>query len=121
MYGIMFFFFFSSRRRHTRSLCDWSSDVCSSDLYYSIGVIDWTQAYQPRMEERAKLGLKPDEPLKDKKVCASLKSKSWNAIQDGIDNLNRALQLRAEYDDAMAYMNLLYREKADLECDDPAA
>src|SRR5438034_3627001 len=28
----IFFFFFSSRRRHTRSLCDWSSDVCSSDL-----------------------------------------------------------------------------------------
>src|SRR6059058_4301771 len=67
------------------------------------------------------IGLKPDEPLKDKKVCANLKSKSCNAIQDGIDNLNRALQLRAEYDDAMAYMNLLYREKADLECDDPAA
>src|SRR5438034_69313 len=30
----VFFFFFSSRRRHTRSLCDWSSDVCSSDLVY---------------------------------------------------------------------------------------
>src|SRR5204862_5868808 len=29
----LFFFFFSSRRRHTRSLRDWSSDVCSSDLY----------------------------------------------------------------------------------------
>src|SRR5260221_1383372 len=29
---VRFFFFFSSRRRHTRSLCDWSSDVCSSDL-----------------------------------------------------------------------------------------
>src|SRR5260370_31570981 len=28
-----FFFFFSSRRRHTRFKCDWSSDVCSSDLY----------------------------------------------------------------------------------------
>src|SRR5690349_22809192 len=28
----VFFFFFSSRRRHTRSLRDWSSDVCSSDL-----------------------------------------------------------------------------------------
>src|SRR6266576_2151024 len=28
-----FFFFFSSRRRHTRSLRDWSSDVCSSDLF----------------------------------------------------------------------------------------
>src|SRR5262245_63231170 len=30
---LMFFFFFSSRRRHTRCLSDWSSDVCSSDLY----------------------------------------------------------------------------------------
>src|SRR5260221_4686345 len=29
---VTFMFFFSSRRRHTRSLCDWSSDVCSSDL-----------------------------------------------------------------------------------------
>src|SRR6266480_6252597 len=28
----MLFFFFSSRRRHTRLTCDWSSDVCSSDL-----------------------------------------------------------------------------------------
>src|SRR5438034_7572878 len=32
LFFIFFFFFFSSRRRHTRSLCDWSSDVCSSDL-----------------------------------------------------------------------------------------
>src|SRR5947207_12723392 len=31
-HNLFFFFFFSSRRRHTRSLCDWSSDVCSSDL-----------------------------------------------------------------------------------------
>src|SRR2546430_9761043 len=30
---ISFVFFFSSRRRHTRFDCDWSSDVCSSDLY----------------------------------------------------------------------------------------
>src|SRR5260221_718333 len=29
---VFLLFFFSSRRRHTRSLCDWSSDVCSSDL-----------------------------------------------------------------------------------------
>src|SRR3712207_7830971 len=31
----IFFFFFSSRRRHTRYWRDWSSDVCSSDLFYS--------------------------------------------------------------------------------------
>src|SRR5260370_20751567 len=29
----LFLFFFSSRRRHTRFKCDWSSDVCSSDLF----------------------------------------------------------------------------------------
>src|SRR5690349_24074423 len=32
IFVFFFFFFFSSRRRHTRSLRDWSSDVCSSDL-----------------------------------------------------------------------------------------
>src|SRR2546427_5177514 len=31
---MFFFFFFSSRRRHTRFDCDWSSDVCSSDLHF---------------------------------------------------------------------------------------
>ena len=32
-WGVVFFFFFSSRRRHTRYIGDWSSDVCSSDLW----------------------------------------------------------------------------------------
>src|SRR5690242_21468918 len=32
----LFFFFFSSRRRHTRLTCDWSSDVCSSDLVVEV-------------------------------------------------------------------------------------
>src|SRR5260370_17819985 len=32
----MYYFFFSSRRRHTRFKCDWSSDVCSSDLSASL-------------------------------------------------------------------------------------
>jgi len=94
-------------------------DPNDPEAYYSVGVIDWTQAYQPRMEARAKLGLRPDEPLKDKKVCAQLRDEDGAVIQDGMDNLNKALQLRQDYDDAMAYMNLLYREKADRECDMP--
>ena len=53
-------------------------DPNDPEPYYSVGVIDWTACYQPRMEERAKLGMKPDENLnpknKDqKKVCAELK------------------------------------------------
>ncbi|HTU41421.1 MAG TPA: hypothetical protein VMF10_06905, partial [Candidatus Aquilonibacter sp.] len=78
-----------------------------------------------RMEERAKLGMKPDEELspknKDqKKVCAELKEKNEPLIDEGIENLNKAIQLRPDYDDAMAYLNLMYREKADVECDDLA-
>ena len=96
-------------------------DPNDPEAYYSVGVIDWTQAYQPRMEARAKLGLRPDEPLKDKKLCVSLRDAQGPVIQDGIDALNKALSLRQDYDDAMAYMNLLYRERADLQCDDPAA
>src|ERR1039457_5512952 len=34
-------FFFSSRRRHTRLQGDWSSDVCSSDLYTLLGDVQW--------------------------------------------------------------------------------
>src|SRR5438477_2060750 len=34
--SFLYFFFFSSRRRHTRLTCDWSSDVCSSDLGYAL-------------------------------------------------------------------------------------
>ena len=96
-------------------------DPNDPEPYYSVAVIDWTQTYQPRMEERAKLGLKPEEPLKDKKVCGMLREKNTDIIKDGIAMLNRALQLRPDYDDAMAYMNLLYRERADVQCDDPAA
>jgi tetratricopeptide (TPR) repeat protein len=101
-------------------------DPNDPEPYYSVGVIDWTACYQPRMEERAKLGMKPDENLnpknKDQKqVCAELKTKNGPAIQEGIESLNKAIQLRPDYDDAMAYLNLMYREKADVECDDLAA
>src|SRR6202049_4512437 len=101
-------------------------DPNDPEPYYSVGVIDWTETYQPRMEERAKLGMKPDEQLsaKDKnqkKVCQELKQKNGANIQDGIDALNKALQLRPDYDDAMAYMNLMHREEAGVACDDPAA
>jgi tetratricopeptide (TPR) repeat protein len=96
-------------------------DPNDPEPYYSVGVIDWTKTYQPRQEERAKLGLKPEEPLKDKKVCAMLHDKNMDAVKDGMTMLEKALALRPDYDDAAAYMNLMYRERADIQCDDPAA
>jgi hypothetical protein len=74
------------------------------------------------MEERAKLGMKPEENLNPKnkdqrKVCDELRIRNTPTIQEGIDSLKKAIELRPDYDDAMAYLNLMYREKADLECD----
>src|SRR6266480_344724 len=47
---MFFFFFFSSRRRHTRLTCDWSSDVCSSDLASALEVADPTLTARGREE-----------------------------------------------------------------------
>jgi tetratricopeptide (TPR) repeat protein len=96
-------------------------DPNDPEPYYSVAVIDWTETYQPRMEQRAKLGIPPNEPLKDKKVCAELRTTNWDKVQEGKQMLEKALQLRPDYDDAMAYLNLMYREQADIECEDPAA
>ena len=96
-------------------------DPNDPEVYYSIGVIDWTETYQPRMEEKAKLGLKPDEPIKDKKVCEELKARNTASVEEGKTVLSKAIELRPDYDDAMAYLNLMWREQADIECGDDQA
>jgi hypothetical protein len=94
--------------------------------YYAIGVIDWQQCYRSRAEAREGLGMRPDQHLSSKnpgqkKICEELRSKNSSTIEDGISQLNKAIDLRPDYDDAMAYLNLMYRERADLNCDDLAA
>jgi len=123
--GIAYLYLNMKRWDDAKKYYRMASDLDPNDPepYYSIGVIDWTACYQPRMEQRAALGMKPDEHLnpknKDqKKVCDDLKVKNTPAITEGIDSLKRAIDLRPDYDDAMAYMNLMYRERADIECDD---
>lgn len=101
-------------------------DPKDPEPYYSMGTIDWTRCYQPRMEARSRLGLQPEQHLDAKipaqaKVCNELAAKNSSAIEKGIKSLSKAIELRPDYDDAMAYMNLMYREKADLDCDNPAA
>jgi len=97
-------------------------DPKEKEAYYSLGVIAWAKFYPVWMSTRNKLGMKPDEPgpLKDKKVRTELREKYMALIEDGIENLKKALEIDREYDDAMAYLNLLYRERADLH-DDAAA
>ncbi len=91
-------------------------DPKNKEAFYSLGVIDWAKWYPALMAERAKLGMKPEDPgpIKDKKVRDALKEQYSALIEDGIQNLQKALDIDKEYDDAMAYMNLLIRERADL-------
>lgn len=96
-------------------------DPNDPESYYSVGVINWTQSYQPRQEERAKIGLQPLQDLNDKKVCSKLREEYWDEVQEGKQMLEKAISLREDYDDAMAYLNLMYREEADLSCEDAGA
>jgi tetratricopeptide (TPR) repeat protein len=76
--------------------------------YYSIGVINWTQAFTPRMKLRDRLGLRPEEPLPIHYTgCWELKESNAPIVEEGIAALAKAIDLRPDYDDAMAYMNLL--------------
>ncbi len=96
-------------------------DPSDPEEFYSIGVIDWTQAYKADMEVKNSLGIKPADPIKDKKACADLQQKNQELVEDGLRQLDQATKMRQDYGDAMAYVNLLYRQKADIDCGDDAA
>lgn len=93
-----------------------SVDPNNKTAFYSLGVITWAKWYPKLMEARNKLGMKPEDPgpIKDKKVKEELTAQWLETVNKGITHLERALQIDPEYDEAMAYMNLLIRERADL-------
>jgi tetratricopeptide (TPR) repeat protein len=91
--------------------------------YYWIGVIDWTLAFRANNEVRAdynranaanaKKQVKDTDPLPPS-ARADYATKYGPMVDEGIADLQKAIQLRPDYDDAMAYLNLLYRRKADM-------
>ena len=87
------------------------------EAYYTLGVIVWFRWYPVYGTARAKLGMTLDAPgpIKDKKVREELKAQYLPLLNEGIQDLEKALEIDKEYDDAMAYMNLLIRERADLD------
>jgi len=113
---------------------DWNKKVIAADpknkeAYYTLGVIAWSQFVPSWREARATQGIKPEDPgpLKDAKepknkkkdpepdLKADLKAKYWQKLTDGIDDEKKALDIDPEYENAMAYMNLLIRYRADLD------
>jgi tetratricopeptide (TPR) repeat protein len=87
--------------------------------YYWIGVIDWTLAFRANAEMRKDYNeknirkqVKDTEPLPPA-LRAEYVAKYGPLIDEGITDLQKAISIRPDYDDAMAYLNLLYRRKAD--------
>ncbi len=97
--------------------------------HYFIGVIDWTRTFKANEDLRKQLGIaKASDPLigtrptrKNIEACRQLAQTSMPEIEDGISQLKQAMQLRKHYANAMTYVNLLYRQKADMECGNKSA
>lgn len=88
--------------------------------YYWVGVINWTLAFRGNSDLRAEYNkanprkqVRDDQPLPPK-VREEYAAKYGPLVDDGIAKLGRAIELRPNYDDALAYLNLLYRRKADM-------
>jgi tetratricopeptide (TPR) repeat protein len=105
----------------------WQTKVTAVDpndpvAHYTIGVIDWRVAYRNAIQTRTSLGLQDNgDMIKDKAACQKLAAQNGPIVDEGIKSLQQAVNLRPGYDDAMSYLSLLYRRKADLDCGDDAA
>jgi TonB family protein len=81
-----------------------------------MGFIAWSKWYPAYAKARASLGMRPEEPgpIKDAGVRGDLQGRYGGVLESGLRALEKALEIDPQYDDAMAYMNLLIRERADL-------
>jgi len=99
-------------------------DPKDAEAAYTIGVIDWTLAHQHAMQALLAVGL-IDDGLGNRgaptQVMKAIQSANATLVPEAIEYLNRATEVRPNYDDAMQYLNLVYRRKADLDWDDAAA
>jgi len=89
--------------------------------YFMTAMIDWTEASKSRTKMREELGLSESAMISKPEACVALRTQNQQKVEDGIQRLQKALELQPDNSDAMGYMNLLYRERAEYECDDPEA
>jgi tetratricopeptide (TPR) repeat protein len=105
---------------------EWNQKVLAADpknaqAAYTIGVIDWREAYKNSVGVLKASNLTDDgkgNAKLPKQYCESLKQENTDLVNNGIEFLQKALDINPSYDDAMSYMNLIYRQKANLACGD---
>jgi tetratricopeptide (TPR) repeat protein len=99
-------------------------DPTNPQVPYTIGAIDWLQANQNLSAALAKEHLS-DDGLGNTKMsvslCAALATQNAPLVNDAVANLTRAIALKPDYADAMTYLSLILRRRADLHCADPVS
>ena len=107
----------------------WQKKVLAEDskdpeAAYTVGVIDWTEAHENILKALAAANVNDDgegNAKAPKKVMEPIKDLNGPLVEEGLTYLNQAVANRANYDDAMAYLNLIYRRKADVDYGNEAA
>jgi tetratricopeptide (TPR) repeat protein len=93
-------------------------DPKDAEAAYTIGVIDWTLAHENTLKALVPAGMNDDgegNAKAPKQVMTTIKEQNASLVDEGIQYLNQALANRPNYDDAMSYLNLMYRRKADVD------
>ena len=87
----------------------------TAEHYYSLAVINFTKWVPDWLAARSAAKMRQDEPgpLKDAKARAELREKDGALVDEARGYLNKALELDPEYENAMAYLNLMLRQPAD--------
>jgi tetratricopeptide (TPR) repeat protein len=99
-------------------------DPQDAEAHYTVGYIDWRQAYRNAVTTLATQGLTDSgdgNPKMNKQTCAKMQELNTPLVTEGLQYMQKAVDIRPNYDDAMQYLNLLNRRKADLECGNDAA
>jgi tetratricopeptide (TPR) repeat protein len=103
---------FEESKAYRRKLIE--VDPNNPEHYYSIGVLNWAVAYRHNQDLRRRLNnLAPDRPLPPRER-RQFAEQNAALINEGLDMLLKALQLNPKYLNAIAYVNLMYRQKADI-------
>ena len=99
-------------------------DPNDPEANYTIGVIDWGASRKNSLKVLEGMGStdKADgNPQLSKGDCQKLAAVNTPINDEGLSYLNKAVQIRPNYEEAMAYLNLMYRRKAETECGNDAS
>ncbi|HSK42900.1 MAG TPA: tetratricopeptide repeat protein [Candidatus Binatia bacterium] len=105
--------FDEAKQAYTKAI---ALDPGDPDLLYAAAVANWSNANRVITAEKAKLDAETEYSLITSEGCAELRARSLADIDSAIAMLNKAISLRKENIDAMTYMDMLYRLRADVEC-----